>query len=181
LIREAPAARELLEQNMENKIAILEGTVFIDNVEDFLRKLKRISEERKITIQALDADKLAGERHIRFAVEKAMNAFKTGTNIANDLTKEIIVYASGTRQISKAVGLGIHKGENNIVLVAVGEEPDLSGFSEIMPKHVLEYNESKKEIIMRAFKITKEEIEAAGEEKIPELVLERVALVDIIK
>lgn len=166
---------------MENKITILEGTVFIDNVEDFLRKLKRISEERKITIQALDADKLAGERHIRFAVEKALNSFRTGTNIANDLAKEIMIYASGTRQISKAMKFGVHKGENNIVLVAVGEGPDLSGFSEIMPKHVLEYNESKKEATMRAFNITKEEIEAAGEEKIPELVLERVALVDVVK
>ena len=166
---------------MENKISILEGTIFIDNVEDFLRKLKRVSEEKKITIQAMDADKLAGERHIRFAVEKAVNSFKTGTNIANDLAKEIMIYASGTRQISKAVRLGIHRGENNIVLVAVGEEPDLSEFREIMPKSVLEYNESKKEAVMRAFNITKEEIEAAGEGKMPELVLERVALVDVSK
>lgn len=166
---------------MENKISILEGTIFIDNVEDFLRKLKRVSEEKKITIQALDADKLAGDRHIRFAVKKAVNSFKTGTNIANDLAKEIMIYASGTRQISKAMGFGIRKGENNIVLVAVGEEPDLSEFSEIMPKRVLEYNDSKKEAIMRAFNITKEEVEAAGEEKIPELVLERVALVGVSK
>ncbi|MCX9010257.1 MAG: KEOPS complex subunit Cgi121 [Candidatus Methanoperedens sp.] len=166
---------------MENKITILEGTVFIDNIEDFLRKLKRISEEKKITIQVLDADKLAGERHIRFAVEKAANSFRTGTNIANDLAKEIMIYASGTRQISKAMKSGIHKGENNIVLVAIGQEPDLSEFSEIMPKRVLEYNESKKESIMRAFNITKEEVEAAGGEKIPELVLERVALVDVSK
>lgn len=166
---------------MENKITILEGTVFIDDVEDFLRKLKRRGEEKKITVQALDADKLAGERHIRFAVKKAVNSFRTGTNIANDLAKEIMVYASGTRQISKAMGLGIHKGENNIVLVAVGEEADLSEFNEIMPKRVLEYNESKKEAVMRAFNITKEEVGATGEEKIPELVLERVALVDVIK
>ncbi len=162
-------------------IRILEGTIFIDNVESFLDKIKKISKEKNITIQALDADKLAGEEHIRFAVEKAMNSFKTGTNIANDLAKEIMLYASGTRQISKAMRLGIHKGKNNIALVAVGEESDLSEFSEIMPKRVLEYNESKKEAIMRAFNITEEEIEAAGEDKIPELVLERVALVDVIK
>lgn len=162
-------------------IYILEGTIFIDNVESFLDKIKKISKEKNITIQVLDADKLAGKEHIKFAVEKAMNSFKTGTNIANDLAKEIMLYASGTRQISKAIRLGIHKGENNIALVAVGEETDLSAFNEIKPKPVLEYNESKKEAVMEVFNITDEEIEAVGKEKIPELVLERVALVDVIK
>ncbi|SNQ61586.1 KEOPS complex subunit Cgi121 [Candidatus Methanoperedens nitratireducens] len=162
-------------------IYILEGTIFIDNVESFLDKIKKISKEKNITIQVLDADKLAGKEHIKFAVEKAMNSFKTGTNIANDLAKEIMLYASGTRQISKAIRLGIHKGENNIALVAVGEEADLSAFNEIKPKPVLEYNESKKEAVMEVFNITDEEIEAVGKEKIPELVLERVALVDVIK
>ncbi len=162
-------------------IRILEGTIFIDNMEDFLDRIKKISKEKNITIQALDADKLAGEEHIRFAVEKAMNSFKAGTNIANDLAKEIMIYASGTRQISKAMRLGIHRGKNNIALVAVGEKPDLSAFNEIKPEHVLEYKVSKKNVIMEVFNITIEEIEAVGEEKIPELVLERVALVDVIK
>ena len=162
-------------------IHILEGTIFLDDVEGFLNKIKKISKGKNITIQALDADKLAGEEHIRFAVEKAMNSFKTGANIANDLAKEIMLYASGTRQISKAMRLGVHKGENNIVLVAVGEKTDLFAFDEIKPKPVLEYNESKKEAVMEIFNITDEEIEAVGEEKIPELVLERVALVDVIK
>ncbi|HEY9207344.1 MAG TPA: KEOPS complex subunit Cgi121 [Candidatus Methanoperedens sp.] len=159
----------------------LEGTVFIDNVEDFLHKLKKMSKEKNLTIQALDADKLAGEEHVRFAVEKAMNSFKSGTNIASDLAKEIMLYAAGTRQISRAMKLGIHRGENNIVLVAVGEAPDLSEFIEITPGHVLQYDESKKEAMMEVFNITKEEIAATGEDKIPELVLERVALVDVIK
>ncbi|KCZ73667.1 hypothetical protein ANME2D_00740 [Candidatus Methanoperedens nitroreducens] len=166
-------------------IHILEGTAFIDNLDEFLHKIKKISKERNITIQALDADKLAGEKHIRFAVEKAINSFKTGRNIANDLDKEIMLYASGTRQINRAIRLGVHKGENNIVLVAVGEDHAIPGldelFNEIKPVHVLQYNESKKKAIMQAFGITKEEIEAVGNEKIPEFVLERVALVDVIK
>ncbi len=162
-------------------IHILEGTVSIDNVEEFLQKLKKISKETNITIAALDADKLAGEEHVRFAVEKAIRSFENGKNIANDLAKEIMLYASGSRQITKAVKLGIHKGQNKVVLVAVGETPDLSGFDEIRPEPVLAYDDSKKEAIMETFGITNEEIEAAGEEKIPELVIERVALLDVIK
>lgn len=161
-------------------IHILEGTVSIDNVEEFLHKLKKISIEKNLTLQALDADKIAGEEHIRFAVEKAINSFRTGTAIANDLATEIMLYAAGTRQISRAVKLGIHNGVNNIVLVAVGDAK-LSGFDEIKLEPVLAYNESKKEALMKAFGITNEELEAVGEEKLPELVLERVALVDVIK
>lgn len=162
-------------------IQILDGTVFIDDTEKFLQKIKEISKEQNIVIQALDADKLAGEKHLSFAVEKATNSFKKGTNIANDLSKEIMLYAAGTRQINKAMRLGVHNGKNNITLVAVGEAPDLSAFNEIIPKNVLRYDESKKNALMDIFNITKEELEAVGEDKLPELVLERVALVDVIK
>ncbi len=162
-------------------IQILEGTIFIADTEKFLQKIKEISKEQNIVIQALDADKLAGEKHLSFAVEKAINSFKKGTNIANDLSKEIMLYAAGTRQINKAMRLGVHNGKNNITLVAVGEAPDLSAFNEIIPKNVLRYDESKKNALMDIFNITKEELEAVGEDKLPELVLERVALVDVIK
>jgi KEOPS complex subunit Cgi121 len=161
-------------------IQILEGKVSIDNVEAFLQMLNKISIEKNLTLQALDADKIAGEEHIRFAVEKAINSFRTGTAIANNLSKEIMLYAAGTRQINRAVKLGIHKGENNIVLVAVGDA-ELSGFDEMRPEPVLAYDRSKKETLMKAFGITNEELEAVGEEKLPELVMERVALVDVVK
>jgi KEOPS complex subunit Cgi121 len=162
-------------------IHILEGTVYIDNVEEFLQKIKKLSKETNITIAALDADKLAGDEHVKFAVEKAMRSFENGKNIASDLAKEIMLYAAGSRQITKAVKMGIHKGQNKIVLIAVGGNPDLSGFDEVKPEPVLAYDDSKKEAIKETFGITNEEIEAAGEEKIPQLVLERVALLEVIK
>jgi KEOPS complex subunit Cgi121 len=166
---------------MKYMIHILEGTVFVDNVDAFLHRLRKISEEKKMVFLALDADKLAGEEHIRFAVEKAVSSFERGKNIAKDLAKEIMLYAAGTRQITKAMKLGIHEGQNNVVLVAINNRPDFSAFTEITPQRVLEYRPSKKEILMELFSITKEEIEAVGEQKIPELVLERVALLDISK
>lgn len=162
-------------------IHILEGMIFINNMDEFLYKIKKISKDKNVVMQALDADKLACEEHLRFAVEKAINSFKTGRNIAGDLSKEVMLYAAGTRQISKAMKLGIHNGQNNIALVVVGDGSALSGFNEIIPMPVLQYHESKKETLMEIFNITAEEIEAVGEEKIPELVLERVALLDVIK
>ncbi len=162
-------------------IQIIEGTILIDNIEKYLQKLKRISKEKNIVIQALDADKLAGEEHLRFAVEKAIRSFKTGRNIANDLAKEIMLYAAGTRQINKAIRLGVHNGENNIALVAIGEDIDVLEFNEITSKPVIQYNKSKNDTLMEIFNITEEETKSVGNDKIPELVLERVALVDVIK
>ena len=161
-------------------IRLIEGRASIDNVEEFLHKLKKTGMDANLTLQAFDADKIAGKEHIVFAVEKALNSFAAGTNIANDLAKEILLYAAGTRQIKRAVRLGIHRGDNNIVIVAVGEAK-LPGFDWIRPEPVLAYDASKKEALMKAFGITNEELEAAGEEKIPELVMERVALVDVTK
>jgi KEOPS complex subunit Cgi121 len=162
-------------------IHILEGTIFIDNTELFLKKIREISKDQNMVIQALDADKLAGREHLMFAIEKAMNSFKTGRNIANDLAKEIMLYAAGTRQISRAIKIGIHNGQNNIALVAIGEDIDLSGFDDITPGNVLQYNESKNRVLMDIFNITEEEINAVGSDKIPEFVLERVALVYVLK
>jgi KEOPS complex subunit Cgi121 len=162
-------------------IQILEGTVFIENKELFLKKIKEISSEKNLAIQVFDADKLAGKEHLTFAIEKALNSFKKGTNIANDLAKEIMLYAAGTRQINRAVKIGLHEGWNNIAIVAVGDMIDMSAFDEIRPRNVLQYSGSKNNALMDIFNITEEEIEAAGADKIPELVLERVALVDVMK
>jgi len=162
-------------------IRILEGTIFINDKELFLKKVKEIGKSRDLIIQLLDADKLAGKEHVIFAVEKAMNSFKKGSNIANDPGKEIMLYAAGTRQINRAIKIGLHNGKNNIALVAIGEEIDLSGFYEVTPGNVLEYDVSKNRALMDLFDITDDEIKAVGADKIPELVLERVALVDVSK
>jgi len=162
-------------------IQILEGTVFIENKELFLKKIKEISTGKNLAIQAFDADKLAGKEHLIFAIEKALDSFKKGTNIANDLAKEIMLYAAGTRQINRAIKIGVHDGLNNIVIAAVGDLIDLSAFDEITPGNVLQYSGSKDSALMDIFNITEEEIIAAGADKIPELVLERVALVDVMK
>ena len=161
-------------------IHILEGKIFIKDVEIFLSKIKEMGNGKDTVILALDADKLAGKKHLMFAIEKAIDSFKTGRNIANDLGKEIMLYASGTRQINRAMKIGVHNGNNNIALVAIGEDVDLSAF-DIMPKDVLQYEGSKSRALMDIFNITDEEIKAAGVDKIPELVLERVALVDVLK
>ena len=166
--------------------SIVSGLVQIKDLREFLNTLNKISSANNITIQALDADKIAGERHVCFAVKKATDAMEAHTNVANDLGVEIMRYAAGERQIEKAFSMGLHDGDNKVVFVLVGEEHSLSlaviALLEIIDeKPLLDYSVSKQESIISQFNITESEIEAVGEDKIPELVIERVALVDVLK
>ncbi len=170
--------------DMDTKI--LSGLIKIKDLRKFLKTLNNISSANNITIQALDADKIAGERHVRFAVKKATDAMKAHTNVANDFGVEIMRYAAGERQIEKAFSIGLHEGENRVVFVLVGEEQSLSLSSNALleiidEKPLIDYSPSKRESIISQFNITESEIKAVGEGKISDLVIERVALVDVLK
>ncbi|MDT8402720.1 MAG: KEOPS complex subunit Cgi121 [Bacteroidales bacterium] len=168
-------------------IQIISGTINITNLPGFLRQLADIGEGHNITVQAVNADLLTGSRHLMFAVEKAIRSFDSGRNIANNLGMEIMLYAAGTRQIERALGLGVRMGENRIAMVLVGEngiDDALVHVSELLDTVdpiVLDYSDIRKKDIQEFFTITSDELETVDETKIPELVLERVALVDVVK
>lgn len=127
-------------------------------------------------IQALDADKVVSFKHIDFAVEKAMRAICEGQNVAKDHGLEIMRYASGQRQIEKAFLIGISPSTKRIALVIVGDVSSME-LDEIIERDELGYSFSE-EMVRQTFDISDQEVEAVGREKIPKLVLERVALVD---
>ncbi|MDI6889197.1 MAG: KEOPS complex subunit Cgi121 [Methanocellales archaeon] len=165
-------------------IKIIGGIADIKDTAEFIKTLSGVARRHNVTVQALDADKIAGVEHLRFAVEKAMRSMSLGRNISKDLGMEILLYASGRRQINKALQLGISPGKSNVAIAIVGDGAEratreMRGLVQDAP--VLNYNESKKDVILKTFDITDAEIEAVGEDKIPKLVLERVALLDVLK
>ncbi|WP_094227340.1 KEOPS complex subunit Cgi121 [Methanolobus psychrotolerans] len=162
------------------------GFAFIENVPDFLKEIRYISSTNDTIIQAMDADKIAGEDHILFAVQKALRSKDNNYSMARDMGIEIMRYASGKRQIEEAFSMGVHEGQMNVVLVVMGEKEDVQHSvwalkSIIEEAPVIEYTSSKRSRILEQFSITDKEILAAGEDMIPSLVLERVALVDVLK
>lgn len=174
---------------IQREIQIICGTVRIPNLSDFIKTLSFVASENEVVVQGLNADLIAGERHLHFAIRKALGSIAAGRNIAKDPGIEVMRYAAGERQIERSFSIGLHEGVNNAVFVLFGEienlVPALSSISKLIDEkpcsELLDYSNSKKSGILSLFDITEEEIAASGEEHIPELVIERVALADFLK
>ncbi|MEA3281972.1 MAG: KEOPS complex subunit Cgi121 [Euryarchaeota archaeon] len=167
------------------KTHLIAGTCEIADVNGFLHVLNDIAAGYGITVQAIDASKTAGSEHIISATEKAIRASQRNDRISDNLGMEILLYASGNRQIKKALSMGVRNGSNKIVLVAVGDEIPDGAIRElenlVLAADVTGYTREKRAAITTFFGITETEIAAVGEEKIPQLVLERVALMGLWK
>jgi KEOPS complex subunit Cgi121 len=167
-------------------VEFIGGRIFIEDLKPFLRTIADISKTNNCTIQALNADKVAGEKHLQFAVLKACRAFGQERNAAKDIGIEIMRYASGKRQIEEAFSMGVRQGQNNIVFIVRGEACSVSSCMDILKQmlvsaDVIKYLPSKRDEIIIQFGITADEITVVGEQMIQELVIERVALVDVLK
>jgi tRNA threonylcarbamoyladenosine modification (KEOPS) complex Cgi121 subunit len=164
------------------------GKITIRSVQAFLRELDAIAQSSNTTIQAADATKVAGRRHVDCAVRNAMRSFRDHRNIATDLGVELLLHLSACRQIRKALEIGVHEGEMDVLLIVVGATKSiertatqLTSLIQSDPR-VIEYDETKKKPLMHAFNITKQEIAAAGgDSRIPDLVQERLVLFDAFR
>jgi KEOPS complex subunit Cgi121 len=130
----------------------------------------------------MDADKVVSEKHIAFAAEKALAAFDLGRNIAKDPGVEILRYAAGERQIERAMLMGISDATERVALVLVrsksdGRWPDKEELSGIIEQDEQGCSFQIK-AVKETFNISEEEIEAVGIDRVEELVIERVALVE---
>ena len=167
---------------------ILAGMISVEDTHRFLDAVNKISTDSGVMIQAVNAENIAGREHIDYAVKKAIKSFKNEKNIAKDLGLEILLYIGARRHIQKALTMGIREGTMNVLFILVGAKAQIKKALGMLSKmievrtEVIEYDESKRSCIMKAFDITDREVDAAGgNEKIPKLVLERVALFDVFK
>ena len=96
------------------------ATTTIDDLDEFLADIEAISEATGAAIQCFDADYVAGDRHLRRAVELADRAREQGTAVAREPAVEILLYAAGRRQINQALEMGVSEGKAGVVAVVSG-------------------------------------------------------------
>jgi KEOPS complex subunit Cgi121 len=164
----------------------------ISDIDEFLQKLLQFATREQISIQALNANAVYGTEHLISAAEHALRSFTQGTNATNSLALEIMLYASGERQITKAINkMGVRTGRQTIAFVLVDQrekkmerkayEPViqrlLSMFHMTLDESVLKGNLNT----LKHFGITEKEVRTVPKEKYGDLILEKVAMVDVLK
>lgn len=137
---------------------------FTGTIESIPKTLEQVDDIRNSCcdvgiIQLMDADAIAGKEHLQHGTIHAINAFKRGENLANDLGIEVLLRTSGQRQISKAFDiLGLKEGKMNIAVVLI-DCPDyfVDELSCIFTRNdaVLEAN---KAILMNLYDIPEKEL-----------------------
>lgn len=108
---------------------LLEATVTVEALDEFVATLGEIGDEHGVAVQAFDARYIVDREHLARAVELADRAFERGENIADDRAVEILLYAAGRRQINRVLELGVDAGGCPAVFVVHdydGEAPQTS-------------------------------------------------------
>ncbi len=169
-------------------IAIIGAMGTIPDLESALKTINSYAEEHNLAIQLLDAKMVYGKMHLRSAIHHAQRAFERQDSISTTLAMEILLYAAGEYQIKIALdkmGLKPSLHEQQIAIVVVGggdQSPEviteiLSNLDLVRDDSVLEGDAE----VLKRFGILQPEIDAVHPDKIGDLILERVAMVDVKK
>ena len=166
-------------------IGIIGAKGRIENIEKFINKTNEFSRKNDVSIQAFDANLIFGKMHIISAYEHAKRAFERLSNTTNSIEMETLLYASGERQIQKAIKkMGIKKGHSNIAFVIINNKLSndiaqnlLKELNLVKDDNILEGNINT----LQKFGISAEEISTVSNTHYQDIILEKVALVDIIK
>jgi len=158
----------------------------VRDIDAMLKILATIDKRSQTIGQIFDADRIAGKKHLVHAAKLALTAQVTRMNFADSLNIELVCWASGLRQIVRAFDrVGVHKGCNRVAILTIGKSREevkraqmetLRELNLHRDDKVLDVNSKKISTLMKAFDISKKELEIAP---IEELVLEKIALLSL--
>ena len=160
----------------------------IVDVPTLLQQIKQLATKNDIILQLVDANRVVNKEHLQVASYHAQKSFQQKTATSNSLEIETLLYATGQRQIAKALTLigispktksvaaiiccspkiTILRPVQEILSILNGKESDI----------VFNMTPKKEKELIKMFEITLEELKSAS---IPELIIERMALLELTK
>ena len=151
-----------------------------EGIEELLQRLRAFAQGRGGDAQILDATAVFGKPHLESAYEHAVRARERGASVADSLSVEFLRYAAGERRIDRAIALlGAKRGSPLAVAlfggVRVADVVRSCGL--IRDDRVLSPNGKS----LRRLGITAREEGTMPRARVNELVLERVALADLVR
>jgi KEOPS complex subunit Cgi121 len=158
----------------------------ISDPDEFLKYIRGIGECNRVNIILFNADRMAGRAHAESAIAHAFRAFRGGYAISNSVEMESLLYAAGSRQCQQGTGFGVKTGQNRVYLcICPGNkrvQNELQRIGVYCDDEDWELlSEEKQTLLMELFGITAEEIGVVGISRIQDLVLERVALLEVYR
>jgi KEOPS complex subunit Cgi121 len=137
-------------------------------------------------IICINADKVAGSLHVKTALAHACRAWFVDKNpVARSFEMEMLLWVAASRQTREAAAFGAQSGAMPLWVVVVGAEKRPEDEIACLPGITLhasppltaeKIDATKREQLMQDFFITEQELLIVGDERLPELVAERVAL-----
>jgi KEOPS complex subunit Cgi121 len=164
---------------------IIQFEIEIDEPDSYLGKVRQIGNRFGVHIVLFNAEMMAGMSHVCSALKHAFRAFDRGTAISNSPEMEALLYASGTRQCRSGLRFGIHPGKNRVYLCICPE--NRKALEDLLKDGIIvheDWNILSPEKVKRLtdqFGITQEELEVSGRDRITDLILERVALLEVYR
>jgi tRNA threonylcarbamoyladenosine modification (KEOPS) complex Cgi121 subunit len=161
----------------------------IKDKKKILNKISIFSEKNDIIIQVFDADLIYGKNHLISSIKHAQRAIKRGKNTTNSLAMEIILYASGDRQLKLAIPkMGLKDDINKTAFIILNKNNNYKNINNLIEEllkllslkrcdNVLNGNEET----LKKFGIYKNEIKTISKKNFENLIIEKIALVDILK
>lgn len=165
---------------------LLEGVVRVDALDAFLGAVHDVADANEVTVQVFDADYVVSRDHLARAVELADRAIDREENVADDRAVEVLLYAAGRRQIRRALEMGVAEGDHRAVLLVDSPAGDESAEADAAASLAELYDpgptlgDYDEERVRAFFDVGEAELDAV-EGSLADLVLERVALLDVEK
>jgi len=169
---------------MSQDFQIRMAQIRVDSVPGVLHAIREIAESENLRIICMNAEKMAGYRHAESAVRHALRAERKGGMAARSLEMEVLLYVCGQRQTGIGMNFGLTEGEMTAWVVLVpGSDDGWKRLSEIMIFIQEEEGVPEERIpsLKDLYGITDDELGVVGRDRIDELVIERTALLEILK
>ena len=169
----------------EVKYEIRQAIMTVHDRDANLRLIQEIGGRFSVNIICFDAEMLAGREHADAAIQHAWRSIISPKPISNSFEMEALLFAAGSRQCSVAASFGIHEGENKMFICMYPPHEEswkvLSHYMRFVPETWNECSPQKVARLISLFGITKDELETVGHSHLKDLILERIALLEVCR
>ena len=176
------------------RIIAIPATGKITNIDHVVNDLNELGRKTNVMIQLFNADLIFSKLHVVSAVEHAIRSFQQNQNATSTLALEVLLYIAGVRQIHKAIKkVGITNTIKEFIIVIAGGIKGVPGFDGKLSNTLIDsvltttqLTQKNTEITgnlstLKKFGISNDEIKMVDPAQYEGLILEKIAMVDIIK